>query len=73
MARVRAVKPFEDVVEKVDRVIGDEWEVTADRLAAINGTQFGVLVEEITESGAASAKAKATRRRTAKNAGGTSE
>ena len=73
MARVKAVKPFADLVERVDRAIGDEWEVTADRLAAINGTQFGILVEEVADGGAAPAKAKTTRRRTTKNTGGKSE
>ena len=47
--RVRAVHPFLDLVEGVDRALNDEFDVTPERFAAINERGFGELVVAIEE------------------------
>ena len=47
MATVRVIVPFFDLKAREDRRVGDTFEVTEGRLAAINGTSNGVLVEVV--------------------------
>ena len=54
MAKVKCVKRFYDIAERVDRNPGDEWDVTDARAKALNATEYGTLVEV-----AAKPKAKA--------------
>lgn len=44
---VEAVRPFEDLVEKVDRKPGERWEVSPERFEAINSTVYGELVIQV--------------------------
>jgi hypothetical protein len=48
--KAKAIKVFRDNKSRVMRNIGDEFEVTPERLAEINGTKYGILVEEVNES-----------------------
>lgn len=42
---VECVKPFRDLAEKVDRKVGEVWDVTLDRLEEIEAvTEYGQLV-----------------------------
>lgn len=47
---VEAIRPFEDLVEHVDRVVGERWEVDRKRAEAINSTQYGQLVAIVSET-----------------------
>lgn len=47
--RVKVIKMFVDKETKTLHKIGEEIEVTKKRYQEINGTSFGILVEEITE------------------------
>ena len=42
--KAKAVKPFFDLVEGVDRALNDEFELTPERFAAINERGYGELV-----------------------------
>lgn len=45
MVKVKCTSKFFDIAAGVDRLPGDEWEVSEARAKAINGTDYGVLVE----------------------------
>lgn len=45
--KVKVIKDFFDVVEGVSRAIGDEFEVTKERLDEINGKYDFDLVEQV--------------------------
>ena len=47
--KAKAVKPFFDLVEGVDRALNDEFELTPERFAAINERGYGELVVAIEE------------------------
>lgn len=44
---VETVRDFYDTKERTFRKAGDRFEVTEERLAAINGTKYGQLVREV--------------------------
>lgn len=44
MVEVTCTQPFYDKEAACDRAIGESWEVTEERAAAINSTQYGELV-----------------------------
>lgn len=44
MVEVTCTHPFYDKEAACDRAIGESWEVTEERAAAINSTQYGELV-----------------------------
>lgn len=45
--RARVIKPFIDKQEGVARSPGDTFTVSAERLAEINSTKFGILAVEV--------------------------
>lgn len=47
--QVKALRRFDDKLEKVKRLKGAEFEVTEERFRQINGTQYGILVEAVPE------------------------
>ena len=42
---VRCIKRFRDLKAGAMREVGDEFDVTAERMEELNSTQFGILVE----------------------------
>lgn len=56
--KVRAIRTFLDASAGKRRSAGEVFEATAERLAQINGTRYGMLAEPIEEP-----KATRTRRR----------
>lgn len=46
--RIRCInRPFRDLAEKEWREVGDEWEATPERLAAINSAGYGAMAEAV--------------------------
>ena len=56
--KAKVAKPFFDLVEGVDRALNDEFELTAERFAAINERGFGELVVAVEEEKAVEEKPK---------------
>ena len=48
MARVKATCDFRDLVEDVPRLKREEWDVTDERAASLQVTEYGTLAEIIT-------------------------
>lgn len=44
---IRCIRAFRDIGAGRLRDVGEEWEATAERLAAINGAGYGKLVEAV--------------------------
>lgn len=45
--KARAIIPFYDLKEQVDRDKGDEFECSEARFKEINSTQFGTIAEKV--------------------------
>lgn len=44
---IRCIRAFKDFEAGRLRAVGEEWEATAERLAAINGAGYGKLAEAV--------------------------
>lgn len=44
---IRCIRAFKDIEAGKLRDVGEEWEATAERLAAINGAGYGKLAEAV--------------------------
>lgn len=51
--KVKAMAPFRDLEEKVERAKGDVFDVTEERYERINSAGYGNLVEKVEEKQAA--------------------
>lgn len=54
---------FKDIDAGVLREVGDRFEVTKERLEAINGTKYGTLATEVAEPQNEAPKRRTTRRK----------
>lgn len=54
--KVKTVVDFIDKEAKVNRAVGEVFECSKERFAAINGTQYGVLIEQVQEEKPAAKK-----------------
>lgn len=50
MVKVKCIKKFYDLKAEVDRLPGDEWEVSDARAKEMNASLYGMLVEVVSKA-----------------------